>query len=72
MANTLSTEAPTDFGVNFEGSVENLRNPYKPGAFVKADGANPSFDHFMTKSLQATVYEAYSRQQTSYPQKRQQ
>jgi hypothetical protein len=24
IANTLSTEAPTDFGVNFEGSVENL------------------------------------------------
>jgi hypothetical protein len=23
MANTLSTEAPTDFGVNLEGSVEN-------------------------------------------------
>jgi hypothetical protein len=23
MANTLSTEAPTDFGVNFAGAVEN-------------------------------------------------
>jgi len=30
MANTLSTEAPTDFGVNFEGAVEKRCNPKKP------------------------------------------
>jgi hypothetical protein len=61
MANTLSTEAPTDFGVNLEGSVENRRNLEKSSVCVKAGNAKPPFDHFMIRRLRTAIYKACSR-----------
>ncbi|CAG8869092.1 hypothetical protein [Pseudomonas fluorescens] len=61
MANTLSTEAPTDFGVNFEGSVENRYNPQETGVCVEFHGSNTPIDHFLIKPMKAAVYKAYSR-----------
>jgi len=59
--NTLSTEAPTDFGVNLEGSVENRRNLEKSSVCVKAGNAKPPFDHFMIRRLHTAIYKACSR-----------
>jgi hypothetical protein len=61
MANTLSTEAPTDFGVNLESSVENRGNLEKSSVCVKADYAKPPFDHFLIRHLHTSIYKACSR-----------
>ena len=61
MANTLSTEAPTDFGVNFEDAVENRYNPQETGVCVELYGPQPPIDHFLTTTMKAAVYKAYSR-----------
>jgi hypothetical protein len=61
MANTLSTEAPTDFGGNFPLNVE---NPLKPRNFrVYEEMAVPKwrFDHFLIKASKAPFRMAYSR-----------
>ena len=61
MANTLSTEAPTDFGVNFEDAVENRYNPQETGVFVEFYGSQSSIDHFLITPMKVAVYKAYSR-----------
>ncbi len=61
MANTLSTEAPTDFGVNFENTVEKRCNPQETGVCMEFYGSQSSIDHFLTITMKAAVYKAYSR-----------
>ena len=60
-ANTLSTEAPTDFGVNFKDAVENRYNPQETGDCVEFYGSQPATDHFLIEVMKAAVYKAYSR-----------
>ncbi|CAI8999173.1 hypothetical protein EMIT0P291_90123 [Pseudomonas sp. IT-P291] len=61
IANTLSTEAPTDFGVNFEVAVENRYDPQETGVCVEFYGSQSSIDHFLITLMKAPVYKAYSR-----------
>jgi hypothetical protein len=61
MANTLSTEAPTDFGVNFEDAVENRYDPQKTGVCMEFYGSQPSIDHFLITPMKAAICKAYSR-----------
>ena len=61
MANTLSTEAPTDFGVNFEDAVENRYDPQETGVFAEFSSSQPSIDHFLIATMKAAVYKVCSR-----------
>jgi len=72
MANTLSTEAPTDFGGNFSGSVENRWNPREFGVCGRISGGKRRIGQYLINPLKAAICMACSGQRTSYPQKRQQ
>ncbi|MCP1442991.1 hypothetical protein J3D54_002123 [Pseudomonas sp. GGS8] len=72
MANTLSTEAPTDFGGNFAGSVENRLNPREFGVFGRINEGKRQIEQYLINPLKATICKVCSGQRTSYPQKRQQ
>jgi hypothetical protein len=71
-ANKLSTSPPTANGDNC-GNAENFfhRNQRKSVTYPQA-GFSAVIDQYSIKPLKTTVYKAYSRWRTPYPQKRQQ
>jgi len=72
MANTLSTEAPTDFGGNFVATVEKCWELWEIGLCAGIISLKRLIDHLLINSLQTTFHMACSGQRTSCPQKRQQ
>jgi hypothetical protein len=60
MANTLSTETPTDFGYNFPAAVENRPTPRNTSLCGEINGPKRQFDHFLIKPLKAPFRKACS------------